>query len=57
MKACRHKHYEIIYSPDDGGYYVECRDCWKQFEVKATQEEAFKVFNYDRPTPITEIGF
>lgn len=34
----------IIYSPDDGGYYVECRTCWAQGPVMPSRRTAVTAF-------------
>jgi len=41
---CRHATVDVVYSPDDGGFYAECRDCWVAGPVKQTQLMARRAF-------------
>lgn len=43
-RKCTHKNYEVIYDVGDLGYFVECKDCGKQFDTMATPENAFRAF-------------
>lgn len=47
-ESCSHMHRHTVHSPDDGGYYVECLDCWKTGPVAKTPKEAARLFYYDR---------
>lgn len=40
MKECKHNSSHIVHSPDDGGYYKECLDCWGQSEITPTEIDA-----------------
>lgn len=45
VNVCPHHSCHMVHSPDDDGYYVECRDCFTTGPLKHARREAYLAFD------------